>query len=418
MATTMRARIQTLDIVRGVAVMGILAMNIYAFAGPGPMYFNPSAYGGDTGLDWFVWAFNFVLLDSKMRGLFSILFGASTLLVIERAMAKSDKPAIRHYARMFWLLGFGLVHFWFIWWGDILTMYAVAGLLLFLWRNRSAKVLRNWAIGLLTISMLFIASQNLAFSMADSPDIPEDQRPGLVKAVEQNEAFFGGQTPAAQAKVQEHLELYKSDYQTIVDKRFGEWRFKPLMNSLFMLPETLGLMLIGMALFKSGFLTGEWSRERYKSWAMRCLGIGIAANLGLLAWQVSSNYDAVVVMNSTMVLSMPFDVLMAIGWAALITYLAKAALEGGLAQRLAATGRMAFTNYLGTSIVMSTIFYGYGLNLYGEFGRAALYLFVIGMWIAMLLWSKPWLERFHYGPLEWLWRSLSRFSLQPFAKKA
>ncbi|RZV49087.1 MAG: DUF418 domain-containing protein, partial [Sphingomonadaceae bacterium] len=106
----MRARIQTLDIIRGVAVMGILALNIYAFAGPGGMYFNPTAYGGDTGLDWLTWAFNFVFMESKFRSLFSIMFGASTLLVIERATAKNNSPALRHYARMFWLLAFGLLH--------------------------------------------------------------------------------------------------------------------------------------------------------------------------------------------------------------------------------------------------------------------------------------------------------------------
>ena len=81
--------------------------------------------------------------------------------------------------------------------------------------------------------------------------------------------------------------------------------------------------------------------------------------------------------------------------------------------RVAAAGRMAFSNYLGTSIAMTTIFYGYGLGLFGDVGRWALYLVCIGMWAVMLLWSKPWLDRFRYGPLEWLWRSLARGKLQP-----
>ncbi|MFN2258969.1 MAG: DUF418 domain-containing protein, partial [Parasphingopyxis sp.] len=79
--------------------------------------------------------------------------------------------------------------------------------------------------------------------------------------------------------------------------------------------------------------------------------------------------------------------------------------------------RAAFTNYLGTSIVMTTIFYGYGLGLYGEVGRIELYLFVLGAWALMLLWSKPWLDRFRFGPLEWLWRSLARMELQPMRKQ-
>lgn len=414
MATTMRARIQTLDIIRGVAVMGILAMNIYAFAGPGGMYFNPSAYGGDTGLNWFAWAFNFVLLDSKMRGLFSIMFGASTLLVIERATAKSDRPALRHYSRMIWLALFGLMHFYFIWWGDILFLYAGTGLLVFLWRNRSVKILRNWGIAFLALSYLLLAMNWAGMAAYQAGAIPAEQAEGLGEAV----AAINGDFGSSPARVAEMLDLYRSDYSTIVEYRTGELLYQPISGLAMMLPETLGLMLIGMALFKSGFLTGEWPRERYAKWARNCFLIGIPPLIALLYWQVSSGYDGVTVFGVTMAHSMPFDVIMAIGWAALITWLAKAAIESQWSKRFAATGRMAFTNYLATSVVMTTIFYGYGLGLFGEIGRAALYLFVFGMWALMLLWSKPWLDRFHYGPLEWIWRTLSRFSPQPMVKTA
>jgi uncharacterized protein len=108
---------------------------------------------------------------------------------------------------------------------------------------------------------------------------------------------------------------------------------------------------------------------------------------------------------------------MAIAWAALVILWVKRGGVPALRDRVAAAGRMAFTNYLATSVVMTTIFYGYGINLFGEVGRAALWLFVIGMSGLMLLWSKPWLERFHYGPLEWVWRTLSRGSLQPLLKR-
>ena len=117
-----------------------------------------------------------------------------------------------------------------------------------------------------------------------------------------------------------------------------------------------------------------------------------------------------------MALSVPFDTLLAIGWAALIVLWAKSGPIEGMRARVAATGRMAFTNYLTTSIVMTTIFYGYGLSLFAEVDRAALWLFVIGMWAAMLMWSKPWLDRYRYGPFEWLWRSLSRGRLQPLRR--
>ena len=113
---------------------------------------------------------------------------------------------------------------------------------------------------------------------------------------------------------------------------------------------------------------------------------------------------------------MPFDTLMTIGWAALIMLLIKTVASDAVRARLAAAGRMAFTNYLATSVVMTTIFYGYGLALFGSVPRAALYLFCFAMWAAMLLWSKPWLDRYRYGPLEWLWRCLTYRTVFPLKK--
>ena len=118
-------RILSLDTIRGVAVMGILTMNIAAFALPFPAYANPAAWGGDTGADLVSWAANFLLFDSKMRSLFSILFGASTLLVIDRAARAGRSGAAAHYARMAVLLAIGCLHFYFLWFGDILALYAL-----------------------------------------------------------------------------------------------------------------------------------------------------------------------------------------------------------------------------------------------------------------------------------------------------
>src|SRR4029079_5120810 len=134
-------RIATLDIVRGVAVMGILAMNIVGFAMPGAAYMNPMAYGTQGPADLASWGFSFIRIDGKMRGLFSFLFGASLLLVVERAEASGRNPALVHYSRMFWLLVFGLIHFYLIWWGDILSLYAPVGMIAFLFRHFSVRQL-------------------------------------------------------------------------------------------------------------------------------------------------------------------------------------------------------------------------------------------------------------------------------------
>jgi uncharacterized protein len=169
-------------------------------------------------------------------------------------------------------------------------------------------------------------------------------------------------------------------------------------------------------LFKTGFFTGAWEAERYRQWLVRCALISIPLLAALGLWIIRSNFDAPLVFGAFIAMTPPFDTLMAIAWGALVILWVKRGGVSALRDRVAAAGRMAFTNYLATSVVMTTIFYGYGLNLFGEVGRAALWLFVLGMCGLMLLWSKPWLDRFHYGPLEWLWRSLARGALQPMRK--
>ena len=407
-----KARFETLDIVRGIAVMGILAMNIVAFAMPFPAYANPAAYGGDSGANLVSWIFNFLIFDGKMRGLFSILFGASTLLVIERATAAGRAGARAHYARMIVLLGFGLVHFYFIWFGDILALYALSGMLLYFFRNKSPSALLRWAVAFLSLSFLYFSAIGLTGLVAGTDMVSPRASTEFMEARRTLEAEVGPTSP----KIASDLALYKSDYATIVESRLVGRTWEPFASFLAFGLETLGLMFIGMALFKSGMLTGQWETARYRRLAIVAGAIGLPALAFLAWWQISANFDAVRVFFAFLGLSMPFDVLMAVGWASAIIWWVKTGPMPALKARFAAAGRMAFTNYLMTSIVMTTIFYGYGGNLFGEVGRAALWLFVIGMWGLILAWSKPWLARFHYGPMEYLWRSLSRLQPQPMRK--
>jgi uncharacterized protein len=129
---------------------------------------------------------------------------------------------------------------------------------------------------------------------------------------------------------------------------------------------------------------------------------------------IRSGFDTAVLAAATFGGTAPFRLIMVVGYAALVILLAR---QGGwLVARLAAAGRAAFTNYLGTSLVMTTLLYGHGLGLYGSIGRAELWLVVLALWALMLAWSKPWLERFRYGPFEWLWRSLARWEPQPMRR--
>ena len=405
-------RILTLDIVRGVAVMGILVMNIAAFALPYPAYANPAAYGGDSGADLASWVFNFILFDGKMRGLFSILFGASTLLVIERATAAGRSSGRAHYARMIVLLGFGLVHFYFIWWGDVLALYAASGMVLYLFRNRSPRSLMRWAVSLISLSLIYFAAIGATGALGGSSGFSAQTASEFEVSRRMIDTEFG----TTSTKIAGDLKLYRSDYPTIVESRLVGRTFEPFLSFFGLGFETLGLMFIGMALFKSGMLTGQWEAARYRTWAIRAALIGVPPLVFLAWWQVSANYDAVRIFLAFLALSVPFDVLMAVGWAAAIIWWVKVGPLPALKERVAAAGRMAFTNYLATSIVMTTIFYGYGGNLFGEVSRAALWPFVLGMWGLILLWSKPWLDRFHYGPMEYVWRTLSRMQVQPLRK--
>lgn len=405
-------RIVTLDIVRGVAVMGILAMNIVAFAWPFPVYVNPAAGAGAQGADLASWLFAFLVFDSKMRGLFSMLFGASTLLVIRQAVAAGRSGAGSHYARMAVLGVFGLAHFYLVWFGDILFLYAVAGMVLYLMRNLSVTKCIALGSSFLLVSVFFLGLLGGSAMMASNPNLPPETAASLAEARNEVENTSGANSPL----VASETALYRSDYETIVHERFVVKRWEPFAAAVFFLFETLGLMLIGMALFKSGFVTGEWEPRRYRRWALVTAIIAFPPLAGLASWQINSGFDGPRVFLASMALSVPFDTLLAIGWAALIVLWAKSGPIEGMRARVAATGRMAFTNYLTTSIVMTTIFYGYGLSLFAEVDRAALWLFVIGMWAAMLMWSKPWLDRYRYGPFEWLWRSLSRGRLQPLRR--
>jgi uncharacterized protein len=399
----------SLDAIRGFAVMGILAMNIAAFALPFSAYFNPAAGGPPSTSDTAIWAFNFVLVDSKMRGLFSMLFGASTLLVIERAAASGQGVARKgaaasHYPRMAWLFVFGLVHFYLIWPGDILILYAACGLLLYLFRNLSVRGLLIWAAVFFLITQLYFTGAWWLFVQGQAGNLPPEAQAGLAKGLKGLTEEMGANSPVYAAQ----LALYGGGAAGIYGERFGALASLPFVQILQFLWETMALMLIGMALYKSRMLTGEWDARRYRTWVITCFLLAVPPLAALVHYQVSSGFGTVETFGASFALSMPFDFILTVGWAAAIMLAIKTMLTPAAVARLAATGQMAFTNYLATSVIMVLIFYGFGLGLFGRLDRAGLYLVCIAMWTAMLLWSQPWLARHPYGPLEWAWRSLAR----------
>jgi len=404
-------RIATLDIVRGVAVMGILAMNIVAFAMPFAAYANPTAYGSEAPIDFASYAFNFVLIDGKMRGLFSFLFGASMLLVIQKAEAKGENPASVHFRRQLWLLLFGALHFYFIWFGDILFGYALIGMVAWFLRRLPPQKLIVWGVLLVLVQFALMSGMAAsAKSLAQAIAQPGASAETLRSWTEMTE-FVRVPTPA---ELQQQMGLILGPWWELARNQLTRHTFEPLVFSLMFGPETLAYMLFGMAALKSGYLTGQWDDAQYGRAAIRGFAIAIPFYLALV-WLIFRNQFSVPAIFAygfaATVLIRP---IMVAAVAALVILLTRPG--GWLTQRIAATGRAAFTNYLGTSILMTGLFYGWGLGLFGELSRAQLWLVVIAMWGLMLAWSKPWLDRFQYGPFEWLWRSLARWEIQPMRK--
>jgi uncharacterized protein len=402
MATVAPDRILTLDVIRGIAVMGIFSVNVVAFAMIEAAYFNPPAFGFHTLADKLMWFGNFVLIDGKMRSLFSILFGASMLLVAERAERSGQSAAAVHYRRMVVLLLFGLAHFYLLWFGDILTSYAITGMVAFLFRRAPLPGLVVMAAVTYCFAFLHSAAEAAAFADQVANAFASGHRESI--------GYFG---PTAET-IRHDLAVHSSLGAYIAEMAGPRiWNPVYIVESLF--PETLALMLVGMAGYRSGFLTGAWSGESYRKVALWGIALGFTVGFALAIWVWKTGFQLPHTVNALETWSMPVHPVVALGYAALIILAVR---QGGwLIGRIAAVGRAAFSNYLGTSILATLIFNGSGFGLYDKLSRAECWLLAPLFWLLMLLWSKPWLDRFNYGPFEWAWRSLSRGKVQPMRKR-
>jgi uncharacterized protein len=402
-------RLVTLDALRGFAVMGILAMNIVGFAMPSWAYFSPIAYH-DSAADRLSWAVSFVLIDGKMRGLFSLLFGASMMLIASTAEAKGQSAARVHYTRIGWLALFGLAHYFLLWFGDILFLYACVGAIAFLMHYWQPARLIKWALIFYAAGFLFWTAQFGGMQLLQWAALQPGAAPDMVASYQEMLA-----SPDMDFSPVQELAVHRGGWTGIVSEKLALW-WHPLDVVFQNITETLPLMMLGMAFMKTGFLSGERPDADYRRMIRGLFWPGLLLSLALLTWAWSSGFDPVAMVAIFLGWSLIPRLMLTIAYAALLVLIIRRLAGHALLDRIAAAGRAAFSNYLGTTIVMTTLFYGYGLGLYGHVGRASLWLFVIGAWAVMLLWSKPWLERFQYGPLEWLWRSLARGQLQPMRR--
>ncbi|CAN5371247.1 DUF418 domain-containing protein [soil metagenome] len=383
-----KARIQALDLIRGLAILGILAVNADGFAAPMSAYgstdFWPFPNEGATAIaKWVMDAF----FHEKFITLFSMLFGVSLFLVGGERGDKTRGPLV--WRRVGWLFLIAMIHGFVIWWGDVLSLYATTALIMLWCRSWKPKTLMIVGTVLfLVMGALQCAPAALNFAppatraevlakMVPGPEkIAERKKVVAAEIVEAKSSFAG----AAAVNARSYVRL--------------------MTFETFYIPQTLSLMMIGLSLFKTGFLAGRSSGRRYGV----VIGIG-AVSLAIASWLAWQEDVADVLILGGQGLNGLLTPLISLAYASTLILLWRAGARW-LAP-LGRAGQMAFTNYLTQSIIMTSIFYGGRGGMMGEVDRPGLWAIVIAIWIVQLIWSTLWLSKFQMGPLEWVWRSLT-----------
>jgi uncharacterized protein len=391
-------RIVSLDVLRGFAVLGILIMNIQSYSMIEAAYLNPTAYGDLTGLDKLVWTLSHIFADQKFMTIFSLLFGAGILMIAGRAEEKGISASKLHYGRSLWLIVFGLLHAYLLWYGDILVTYGICALIVFRFRKvRPARLLISGLLVVSVSSLLYIVfGASMRYWPPEAVEGPmEVWMPDRAIMIAEIAAYRGGWLEQMGQRIPAAIAL-----QTFVLLVFQGWR-------------AAGLMLVGMALLTWRILTGLRSTRFYLTAAV----VGFAVGLPLIILGVWRNFAAGWSLEYSMFFGSQLNywgsLFVAMGYISVVMLLCKAVRHGLLTHAFAATGRMAFTNYIAQTLICTTIFYGHGFGLYGKMERREQILVVFCIWAFQLIVSPIWLSRFRFGPLEWLWRSLTYRRRQP-----
>ena len=398
-------RIVAIDILRGFALLGILIMNIQGFAMPAAAYLNPTAYGDLSGANRWVWILSHVFADQKFMTIFSLLFGAGIVLMSVKSWTSAGcapgaciTGAPSGCCSSAWPTPILLSS------GDILVAYAVCGLWVY-WLRRLRP---GWqmALGILVVSIPALLLLGTGLSMQFIPpetlqELRADWKPTAAAIETEVAAYRGSWLDQMEARVPASME-----FQTVVLLLWTNWRAG-------------GLMLIGMALYRWGVLTGGRARSFYVGMAI----LGFAIGLPVVSGGVVQNFAH----NWTMEFSRFGlgaqanywgSLFVSGGYIGLLMLFARSGALAWLQKALAAVGRTALTNYLLQTILATAIFYGHGLGLFGSVERVGQIGIVAAIWAFQLVASPLWLRYYRFGPFEWLWRSLSYWRLQPMRNRS
>jgi uncharacterized protein len=380
-------RIATIDFLRGLALLGILIVNITTFRSGAPAW-----SGVDRAVDGLILA----LLQGKFILMYSFLFGLGFALQLERA---ADRPfAARYYRRLLGLLLFGVAHYVLLWEGDILLSYVVPGLLLMLFARRRPQTALRWGVGLYAAYVAFLAVILV---------VAAGRAPAANAAASVAAAAEPGSVPPDL--------LLKGSYAALVAIR---WRILPegVSEHILGVVYALGIFLVGFYTGRQRFLS-DWANHRPGLRRTLVWGLGV----GLVT---APAYVALSLILKT--LTWPLQILLMAAalvspMALCLAYIAGATLAApGVARRwpwlaagMQAAGRMSLSNYLLQSVILTTLFYGYGLGWYNRVGPVAGVALAAVIYAGQLVLSVWWLKVFRFGPAEWVWRSLTYWRVQP-----
>ena len=393
-------RIDTIDVLRGVALLGILLMNVQSFAMPQAAYFNPIAYGDLEGVNLYVWVAGRMLADQKFLTIFSMLFGAGIVLMAERAEARGDARRV-HYRRMGWLLVIGLLHAHLLWPGDILFLYAVCGMLVYPLRRQPPVRLLALGAGLLAVGSAYSVASGVSF-----PHWPEDERA----------AFTADMWQPSAAAIDAELGAWRGgwlDQQPV--RSAGAFEFETSILVAWGIWRAGGLMLIGMALFRYGVFSARRSSRFYAALIAVAVAVGLPLQAYGIALDFAYGWPVWSFFVGAQFIYWP-SIAVSLGYVGLVMLACRRAALRYVTRPLAAVGRTALTNYLLQTILCTTIFYGHGLGWFGSVDRVGQIGVVAAVWAVQLVASPLWLRRYRFGPVEWAWRWLT-YGVRPLLRR-
>jgi len=417
------ARVQSLDVLRGISLLGILMMNITAFGLLGQAYSNPLADGGAEG--WNKVAYDVIQLgfEGTMRGIFSLLFGAGIVLLTERmeSAGAGIMAAEIHFRRMSWMMLFGVIH-WalLLWYGEILFAYSMCGMLLFAPRKLPARTQIIAAL-LLIVCAAAITShkgtllvethatvQIAEHAKAVGTPLTSEQTTAVKEWAEVLEHY----TPSAESAAGQRALHSGSWWQAVKGQWDSSYEFQWTGAPYWLLFDMIPFMLLGMGLLKLGYLGGGKPARTYGLMMVSGYAVGLTLGWNELHHIYAGNFSPIAFSEADRTYQFS-RLAMVIGHLGLALLVIRLGWLKGLQRALAAVGQMALSNYIAQTLICTALFYGFGFGLYGQFERFQLYQVVAAIWLVELVWSPLWLARFRFGPMEWLWRSLTYWKPQP-----